>query len=429
MQVVAKNINDYTRELKVDLTWEEVQPNFNKAAKAFSKKIKMPGFRPGRVPMERLLSQFQANIEAEFMDANFQKYYLAAVQEKKLMPVNKAEIKDVDFRMNQDFSFTATFEVEPEIVIPNMKKNSLQVNRTNYLHDDQDIEDAILQLRKAQASIVTIEDGAKEGDYLVCSLQKLDDSGVPIIGKKFENQYLRVGNGSFTDDQKDKLIGLKSGETARLRLPVNEDGGDADYDLVVDRVERENLPELNDDFIKTVNPDLNSVDSLRKDVEKKIIENFKERSQTAYERELSDKAIDFVNPAFAPSMVENYLENLVEDVKKQNNGEPMDEAKVKEQYKSVAERNVKWYSIRKEIINLQEMKVEKEDVEKEIIRLIQRTPKSEKEIKRFYKKPSNKKRIEDDLMEKKILNYLEQFTQVKEVDVETKKLRENANVN
>ncbi len=429
MQVVAKNINDYTRELKVDLTWEEVQPNFNKAAKAFSKKIKMPGFRPGRVPMERLLSQFQANIEAEFMDANFQKYYLAAVQEKKLMPVNKAEIKDVDFRMNQDFSFTATFEVEPEIVIPNMKKNSLQVNRTNYLHDDQDIEDAILQLRKAQASIVTIEDGAKEGDYLVCSLQKLDDSGVPIIGKKFENQYLRVGNGSFTDDQKDKLIGLKSGETARLRLPVNEDGGDADYDLVVDRVERENLPELNDDFIKTVNPDLNSVDSLRKDVEKKIIENFKERSQTAYERELSDKAIDFVNPAFAPSMVENYLENLVEDVKKQNNGEPLDEAKVKEQYKSVAERNVKWYSIRREIINSQEMKVEKEDVEEEISRLIQRTPKSEKEIKRFYKKPSNKKRIEDDLMEKKILNYLEQFTQVKEVDVETKKLRENTNVN
>jgi len=429
VQVVAKNINDYTRELKVDLAWKEVQPNFNKAAKAFSKKIKMPGFRPGKVPMERLLNQFQANIEAEFMDANFQKYYLAAVQEKKLMPVNKAEIKDVNFRMNEDFSFTATFEVEPEIVIPNMKKNSLQVNRTNYLHDDQDIEDAILQLRKSQASIVTIEDGAKEGDYLVCSLQKLDDSGVPIIGKKFENQYLRVGNGSFTDDQKDKLIGMKSGETARLRLPVNEDGGDADYDLVVDRVERENLPELNDDFLKTVNPDLNSVDSLRKDVEKKIIENFKERSQTAYERELSDKAIDFVNPAFAPSMVENYLENLVEDVKKQNNGEPLDEAKVKEQYKSVAERNVKWYSIRKEIINSQEMKVEKEDVEEEILRLIQRTPKSEKEIKRFYKKPSNKKRIEDDLMEKKILNYLEQFTQVKEVDVETKKLRENANVN
>tara|TARA_A100001015_G_C14999776_1_gene717956 strand:- start:632 stop:1921 length:1290 start_codon:yes stop_codon:yes gene_type:complete len=424
VQVVAKNINDYTRELKVDLTWEEVQPNFNKAAKAFSKKIKMPGFRQGKVPMERLLNQFQPNIEAEFMDSNFQKYYLAAVQEKKLMPVNKAEIKDVNFRMNEDFSFTATFEVEPELKIPNMKKNSLQVSKTNYLHDEQDIEDAILQLRKAQATVVTIEDGAKEGDYLVCTLQKLDNSGVPIIGKKFENQYLRVGNGSFTDDQKDKLIGLKSGGSARLRLPVNQDGGDADYDLLVGRVERENLPELNEDFLKIVNPDLDSVDSLRKDVERKIIENFKERSQTAYEKDLSDKAIDFVNPSFAPSMVENYLENLIEDVKKQNNGEPLDESKVKEQYKPVAERNVKWYSIRKELINSQEMKVEKNDVEDEILRLIQRTPKSEKEIKRFYKKPSNKKKIEDDLMEKKILNYLEQFTQVKVLEIETKKLRE-----
>ena len=284
-----------------------------------------------------------------------------------------------------------------------------------------------MQLRKSQASITTIEDGAIEGDYLVCSLQKLDDSGVPIIGKKFENQYLRVGNGSFTDDQKDKLIGLKSGEGARLRLPVNENGGDADYDLLVDRVERENLPELNGDFLKAVNPELDSIDSLRKDVERKIIENFKERSQTAYERELSDKAIDFINPSFAPSMVENYLQNILEDVKKQNNGEPLDENKVKEQYKSIAERNVKWYAIRKEIINAQLMKVEKQEVDDEILRLIERTPKSDKEIKRFYKKPSNRKRIEDDLIEKKIISYLEQFANIKEVTVETKKLRENAN--
>ena len=73
----------------------------------------------------------------------------------------------------------------------------MQVNKTTYLHDEQDIEDAILQLRKSQASIVQLNDGAAEGDYLVCSLQKLDDSGVPIIGKKFDNQYLRVGNGSL----------------------------------------------------------------------------------------------------------------------------------------------------------------------------------------------------------------------------------------
>ena len=87
MEVVEKIVNDYTRELNINLTWEEVQPNFNKAAKAFSKKIKMPGFRPGKIPMSRLLNQFQANIEAEFMDANFQSYYLAALQQKNLCPL------------------------------------------------------------------------------------------------------------------------------------------------------------------------------------------------------------------------------------------------------------------------------------------------------------------------------------------------------
>ena len=167
VKIKVKNINEYTRELDVDLSWEEVHSDFNKAAKMFSKKIKIPGFRPGKVPMKRLLNQFQANIEAEFMDANFQKYYLNAVQQENLIPVNKAHIKDLDFHMNEHFSFVANFEIEPDLVLPKLKKNSLSVSKTNYIHDEQDIDDANLQLRKAQASIVTIEVGAKDGDYLV----------------------------------------------------------------------------------------------------------------------------------------------------------------------------------------------------------------------------------------------------------------------
>ena len=340
-----------------------------------------------------------------------------------MIPVNKAEIKDVQFRMNEPFTFSATFEIEPELSLPRLKKRMLSVQRTTYVHDEQDIEDAIMQLRKAHATMTTVEEGAIEGDYLICALQKLDESGVPIIGKKFEKQYLRVGKGSFTDDQKDKMIGLKPGDTTRLRLPVNEDGEDADYELTVNNVEREVLPEINDEFFKRINPELDSEETLRKDVEKKIQENFEERSKTAYERDIADALIAKVNPSFAPSMVENYLTNLVEDVKKQNKGEPMDEAKVREHYAPVAERNMKWYLIRNKLIESQSLKVSKESIEQEIQRLVDRTPQSEKEIMKFYKKPSNRKHIEDDLMEKIILEYLEQFAKVKEVEVSTKDLR------
>ena len=423
MKIKVKKENDYTRELEIDIPWTDLESDFDDTIKKFGKQIKMPGFRSGKIPRDRLLSQFQPNIEAEFMDANFQKYYLMAVQQEGLIPVNKAEIKDVQFRMNEPFTFSATFEIEPELSLPRLKKRMLSVQRTTYVHDEQDIEDAIMQLRKSQATMTTVEEGAIEGDYLICALQKLDESGVPIIGKKFEKQYLRVGKGSFTDDQKDKMIGLKPGDTTRLRLPVNEDGEDADYELTVNNVEREVLPEINDEFFKRINPELDSEETLRKDVEKKIQENFEERSKTAYERDIADALIAKVNPSFAPSMVENYLTNLVEDVKKQNKGEPMDEAKVREHYAPVAERNMKWYLIRNKLIESQSLKVSKESIEQEIQRLVDRTPQSEKEIIKFYKKPSNRKHIEDDMMEKIILDYLEQFAKVKEVEVSTKDLR------
>ena len=423
MKIKVNKTNDYARELEIDIPWSELESDFNTTIKKFSKKVKMPGFRAGKIPRNRLMQQFQSNIEAEFMENNFQKYYLMAVQQEELLPVNKAEISDVHFHMNEHFSFKAVFEIEPEAVIPKLKRNSLSVQRTIYIHDEHDIEDAIMQLRKSHATIATVEDGAIEGDYLICTLQKLDESGVPIIGKKFEKQYLRVGKGSFTDNQKEKLIGLKPGDSTRVILPVNQEGENAEYELTVGNVEREILPEINEEFLKRINPDLDSIDALTSDVEKKIKANFEERSRTAYERDLSDALIDLASPSFAPSMVENYLANLTEDVKKQNKGEPMDEEKVREHYTPVAERNVKWYSLRNKLIETQDIAASKENVEDYIEKLVERTPQSEKEIRKFYKKPSDRKRVEDDLVEKKILEYLEQFAKVKEVEVYTKDLR------
>ena len=423
MKIKVNKTNDYARELEIDIPWSELESDFNTTIKKFSKKVKMPGFRAGKIPRNRLMQQFQANIEAEFMENNFQKYYLMAMQQEELLPVNKAEISDVHFHMNEHFSFKAVFEIEPEAVIPKLKRNSLSVQRTIYIHDEHDIEDAIMQLRKSHATIATVEDGAIEGDYLICTLQKLDESGVPIIGKKFEKQYLRVGKGSFTDNQKEKLIGLKPGDSTRVILPVNQEGENAEYELTVGNVEREILPEINEEFLKRINPDLDSIDALTSDVEKKIKANFEERSRTAYERDLSDALIDLASPSFAPSMVENYLANLIEDVKKQNKGEPMDEEKVREHYTPVAERNVKWYSLRNKLIETQDIAASKENVEDYIEKLVERTPQSEKEIRKFYKKPSDRKRVEDDLVEKKILDYLEQFAKVKEAEVYTKDLR------
>ena len=424
MKTDIKNINDFTREVKLDIPWETIEPDFNISLKKFSKKVKLPGFRPGKIPRDRLMQQFQQNIEAQFMDDNIYKYYLTALQQKEIVPVNQAEISDVHFHFGEHFSFTAKFEVEPDFQLPRFKRNMFQVQRNKFIPDEQDINDAVDQLRRSHARIETIEDGAKEKDFILCDLQKLDDSGVAIIGKKFEKQMLKVGDSSFTDDQKDKLVGLKPGSSARIELPDNEEKTvKSPYELKVIKVERENLPEVDNDFVKLINPELGSVDDLRKDVQKKINENFEERARQAFERELSDSLIEKVGFDTPPSMVDNYLNNILEDVKKQNNGEPIDEEKVLESYRPSAERNLKWYLIRKKIISQEQINVERKDVDVEIESLISRSPNSEKEIRRFYKKPSNRQRIEDDMVEKKILEYLDQFAKVKEVEVNTKDIR------
>lgn len=410
--------------MKLDIPWETLEPDFNITLKKFSKKVKLPGFRPGKIPRDRLMQQFQPNIEAQFMDDNIYKYYLTALQQKEIVPVNQAEISDVHFHFGEHFSFTAKFEVEPDFKLPRFKKNMFQVQRNKFIPDDQDINDAIDQLRRSHARIETVEDGAKEKDFILCDLQKLDDSGVAIIGKKFEKQMLKVGDGSFTDNQKEQLIGLKPGDSVRIALPDNEDKTITNpYQLKVAKVERENLPAVDDDFLKLINPDLGSVDDLRADVLKKINENFEERARQSFERELSDALIEKVGFETPPSMVENYLNNILEDVKKQNNGEPIEEEKVLETYRPSAERNLKWYLIRKKVISQEQMNIERKDIDAEIENLVSRSPNSEKEIRRFYKKPSNRQRIEDDMVEKKILEYLNQFAKVKEVEVNTKDIR------
>ena len=424
MKIDVKNINDYTKEVKLDIPWSTLEPDFNTTLKNFSKKVKLPGFRPGKIPRDRLMQQFQPNIEAQFMDDNIHKYYLTALQEQKIVPVNQAEIRDVNFKMGEHFSFTAKFEVEPDFKLPKFKNNMFKVQKNKFIPDDQDIDDAIDQLRRSHARIETVEDGAKEKDFILCDLQKLDESGVAIIGKKFEKQMLKVGDGSFTDDQKDRLIGLKPGDTSKLDLPDGEDKTIKNpYDLNVVKVEREVLPEINDDFVRLINPDLKSIDDLNKDVLDKINQNFEERSRQAFEKDLSDALIEKIGVETPPSMVNNYLNNILEDVKKQNNGEKIDEEKVLETYRPSAERNLKWYLIRKKIIDQEQISIGRSDIDSEIENLVSRSPNSEKEIRRFYKKPSNRQKIEDDITEKKILEYLTQFAKIKEVEVNTKDIR------
>ncbi len=428
MDIQLKETSSYAREADIDLSWEEIASDFEQAIKRFSKRVKLPGFRPGKVPRKILMKQFQPAIEADFVEKSVNTYYLKALQEKEIIPINMGSVSDVHFHHGKHFKFKVAFEIEPEVTIPKMKRKSLKVEKTNYITDDEDVDMAIDEMRHGHAEVQTVEDGAQLDDYVICDLQEIDTSGVPIIGKKLETRYIKLGQIPFDGDNQKKLEGIKPGEKTQVSVPVDEKGSTSTFELSVQNVERQILPEVDEDFIKMADPEAENVADYRGRIKDRLGKAYDQRSEKAFDEQLTDAMINHVNPEFPPSMAESYLGHMVEDVMK-NNPAATDKEKIKEIYQPVAERNLKWYLIRNTIIKNEEYEITKEDVQADIDQRKEANPKEAKELEKYFKKPSNRSRLEDDLMEKKVLAYLKNFTKIKEVKVNTKDLRKQSEGN
>ena len=428
MDIQLKETSSYAREANIDLSWEEIAADFEQAIKQFSKRVKLPGFRPGKVPRKVLMKQFQPAIEADFVENSVNTYYLKALQEKEIIPINMGSVSDVHFHHGEHFKFKVAFEIEPDVTIPKMKRKSLKVEKTNYITDDEDIDMAIDEMRHGHAEVQTVEDGAQLDDYVICDLQEIDISGVPIIGKKLETRYIKLGQIPFDGDNQKKLEGIKPGEKTQVSVPVDEKGSTSTFELSVQNVERQILPEVDEDFIKMADPEAENVADYRERIKDRLGKAYDQRSEKASDEQLTDAMINHVNPEFPPSMAESYLGHMVEDVMK-NNPAATDKEKIKEIYQPVAERNLKWYLIRNTIIKNEKYEITKEDVQADIDQRKEANPKEAKELEKYFKKPSNRSRLEDDLMEKKVLAYLKNFTKIKEVKVNTKDLRKQSEGN
>ena len=105
MDIKIKKIDTFNREMSISIPWIELESDFERSVKTFSKKIKLPGFRPGKVPKKVLMGQFLPSIEADFIENSINKYYLNALKQEEIYPVNKGSISDVNFKYENDFLF------------------------------------------------------------------------------------------------------------------------------------------------------------------------------------------------------------------------------------------------------------------------------------------------------------------------------------
>lgn len=421
MKTTIKKVNVYTREISIVIPWEDLEAAFEIHIRRFIQKIKLPGFRKGKVPRKILIQKFGPEMEAEFAQNSIEIHYAEALQEHKIIPVNRATIKDLNFSEGSSLSFIATFEIEPEVKLPKYKRK-MKVKKNNYVPDDNDIDSYIEEFRRQFSELKTIETESKENHILLVDMQEIDNSGIPIIGKKIEDRYLKIGDGVFGGENLKNLTGLKIQDTAIIEIQGNKDKNLTRYQLKVKNIQEEILPELNDEFIKKLDSGANDLISFRKNISKLIQERLDRESDGQLNEEIVEYFVQSTKLEPPPSMVDNMIDNAIEQAKS-NNGETFDEENYRLKSRPSVLRSVKWYIIRKELIKEEGLTVSEEKIDEQIEKILASSKDEKGQIRRFYKKSENRERLREDLLDDILYKRLKEHAKLTEVTVATADLR------
>ena len=268
LKIKSKKVNDFTYELSISVAWKDIKEDFESSKKKVSKEIKVSGFRKGKIPDNILMTQYLPNIEYAFVQDFCEKYYILSLQKEKLNPINQASLKDIDFSYEKDLSFKAEFEIEPDLSLPKFKKNMVSVEKMNFISNEKEVEDTINNMLISQSEIKKIDKGSQDGDFLMVDLQELDDSGLPIIGKKAEKKFLAIGQEPIVGANKDILLNKNVGD--EVQITIDSENGNQTFKILIHSIERRIPPELNDDFAKKMAPDCNNVQEFKDKIKESI---------------------------------------------------------------------------------------------------------------------------------------------------------------
>ena len=425
MKTKINKKDGFTRTLEVTVPWESLEQDYKGYFKSQSKKYEIPGFRAGKVPLHIVKKNIGPAIEANFAESSLNKYYMEALSELKINPINQAQITDLDFKENSDLKFTAVFEVRPDFNLPKNYSKNIKVSLNKYLVSDNDIEHSLNELRLSQAKLKS-QDIAKLGYYVNADFQELDDQGIAIIGSKLENQYVKLGEGNFTEEFSKNIIGKKVADKIVVELPYGENKI-SKFEMEIKRIEEQVLPELNDEFAQSVAKDLKSIDDLKL----RLKENIEKNLDDDYKKRLHDKIIDYfiekTKLEVPKSMTESFLENLFENEKKNPKNKDINEKDFKEKMYPYAEKNVKWLFIRNKLIDVEKIIVKDSDVEKFIKDAIKNSKSQESEIKEFYSNDENRSNLKSNLSTNNLFSKLSDYATIKIAEKSTDELRENKN--
>jgi len=402
----------WKRVLEIEVPSDAIQSELNAAYARYSREVRLPGFRRGKVPLSVLKARLGNEIRAEVLEKKIPEYLNSAHESAEIKPISQPVIEEIDYDEGRDLKLRASVEVKPAIELKQYK--DLRVTRRVVDVSDDDIDKRLEGLRERYATVVRIDGEAEKDHFVRADIQHTDDNGVPIIGRKEENQFFQIGSGRLGEGFDTQLTGVRAEEDRSVKTTLPSDypdedlaGKDASFIVSVREVLERQLPEPDDDF--AVDIGMESLDALKQSIR----EEMEREPDWELRKDLVTQIVDAHDFEVPESMMTAYLDQVVADARRNTRGQDeVDENALRQQYRPVASSQIMRHLILDAIGEQEGLSVDQEEVDERLEAIAGRGQASVDQVRRLFRENGRLERIEADLREEKVVEFLVQHADI-----------------
>lgn len=270
MKSTVENLGPTRVRLAIELPFAELQPTIEAATKRMGAQLRVPGFRPGKVPARVIQQRVgRAALLQEAVNDAVPKAYTEAVKDGGLKPVGQPDIEVTEVNDGDSVSFTAEVDVRPEIAVPDVSALAVTVDDAEVT--DAQVDEQVQALRERFATLTGVERPIEAGDFVSIDMDATVD-GAAVDGGSARGLSYEVGKDDLVEGLDEALMGASPGATKSLTTPLpngGHAGQEADIEITVNSVKTRDLPAADDDFAQLAS-EFDTFDELRSDIRERL---------------------------------------------------------------------------------------------------------------------------------------------------------------
>lgn len=409
--------------LEISVPVAEVDKETERVLASLVKRVRLPGFRPGKVPSQLVRARFAGDIREEVVRSLVPKFFQRRVEEENLRVVGTPDVTDVHFHPGEPLTFKAEFEVAPEVELKEYV--GLTVPYRDPEVTGEEVSQRIETLRDQKAEFVNVDPRpVVDGDHAVVSLEPVQGLDEPP-GKQ-EELVLHIGGEETLEAFSEHLRGLSPGEEKEFDVLYPEDYGDAKlsgksvrFHARLRGIRRKELPELNDEFARDLG-DFQTLDELREEVRRSMLREKEYLAQQDAKEKLVEALVDLhdfpVPEAYLDRQIEIQVENYLRSAAARGvdpRTVKLDWAKLKESQREKAARDVKASLLLERIADREAIEVTSEELDREVQRIAKQEREPVAAVRKRLEKEGILRRIASRIRTDKTLTFL--FEQARKV--------------